>query len=56
MTVGIAEAVMQPRYDADVIVCELINRAEAALAAAKSEGPNTVKALAPAPLETAVSA
>lgn len=53
MTVGIAEAVMQPRYDADDIVCELINRAEAALAAANSEGPNAVKALAPAPLDAA---
>jgi diguanylate cyclase (GGDEF)-like protein len=53
MAVGIAEAVMQPDYDPEDIVCELINRAEAALAAAKTEGPNTVKALAPAPLDAA---
>jgi diguanylate cyclase (GGDEF)-like protein len=53
MTVGIAEAVMHPGYEPEDIVCELINRAEAALAAAKTEGPNTVKALAPAPLDAA---
>ncbi len=47
MTVGIAEAVMQPRFDPVDIVCELINRAERALESAKSEGANTVKALAP---------
>ena len=47
MTVGIAEAVMQARFDPVDIVCELINRAENALAAAKAEGANTVKALAP---------
>ncbi|MBZ5568983.1 MAG: diguanylate cyclase [Acidobacteriia bacterium] len=52
MTVGIAEAVMQNRFDPVDIVCELINRAESALAAAKSEGANTVKALSPT-LDTA---
>ncbi len=52
MTVGIAEAVMQSRYDAVDIVCELINRAETALQAAKSEGVNTVKAI-PAVLDAA---
>jgi diguanylate cyclase (GGDEF)-like protein len=48
VTVGIAEAVMQNRFDPVDIVCELINRADSALAAAKSEGANTVKALPPA--------
>ncbi len=52
MTVGIAEAVMQSRFDAVDIVCELINRAEAALQTAKSEGVNTVKAI-PAVLDAA---
>ncbi len=51
-TVGIAEAVMQSRFDAVDIVCELINRAETALEAAKVEGVNTVKAMSPQ-LETA---
>ena len=46
MTVGIAEAVMQARFDSVDIVCELINRADRALEAAKSGGANTVKALA----------
>ena len=56
MTVGIAEAVMQPRYDAVDIVCELINRAENALEAAKAEGANSVKAIALAPDAAAVTA
>ncbi len=53
LTVGIAEAVMQPNYDSVDIVCELINRAESALELAKTEGANTVKALAPAPIDAA---
>jgi len=43
MTVGIAEAVMQARFDPVDIVTEVINRVERALEAAKSEGSNTVK-------------
>ncbi len=48
MTVGIAEAVMQQRFDAADIVTEVINRAEAALDAAKAEGGNKAQSLAPA--------
>ncbi len=48
MTVGIAEAVMQQRFDAADIVTEVINRAEAALEAAKAEGGNKAQSLAPA--------
>jgi GGDEF domain-containing protein len=47
MTVGIAEAVIQARFDSVDIVCELINRAESALESAKAGGANTVKALSP---------
>ncbi|MGZ4818723.1 MAG: sensor domain-containing diguanylate cyclase [Terriglobales bacterium] len=53
MTVGIAEAVMHQRFDPIDIVCELINRAESALEMAKSEGPQSVKSLAPAALDAA---
>ncbi len=56
MTVGIAEAVMQARFDPVDIVCELINRAESALAAAKAEGANSVRALAPVLDAAAVTA
>ena len=56
MTVGIAEAVMQSRYDPVDIVTEVINRVEAALDAAKAEGPNTAKSLAPVLEGAAVSA
>jgi len=45
LTVGIAEAVMQSQYEPIDIVTEVINRAEAALDAAKAEGPNTAKSL-----------
>jgi diguanylate cyclase (GGDEF)-like protein len=47
IAVGIAEAVMQQQFEAIDIVTEVINRAEAALDAARSEGPNSAKALAP---------
>lgn len=47
ITVGIAEAVMHSEYDPIDIVTEVINRAEAALEAAKTEGPNAAKSLAP---------
>jgi diguanylate cyclase (GGDEF)-like protein len=53
-TVGIAEAVMQTRFDPVDIVTEVINRAEAALEAAKHEGGNKAQSLAPV-LETAVA-
>jgi diguanylate cyclase (GGDEF)-like protein len=56
MTVGIAEAVMQARFDSVDIVCELINRAESALESAKAGGANTVKALSPVPDAAAVTA
>ena len=46
-TVGIAEAVMQARFDAVDIVTEVINRVERALDAAKHEGGNKAKSLAP---------
>jgi GGDEF domain-containing protein len=47
MTVGIAEAVMQPQYDPIDIVTEVINRAETALEAAKAEGGNKAQSVAP---------
>ena len=47
MTVGIAEAVMQGKFDPVDIVTEVINRADDALTAAKSEGPGTVRSIAP---------
>jgi GGDEF domain-containing protein/tetratricopeptide (TPR) repeat protein len=53
--VGIAEAVMQVRFDPVDIVTEVINRVEAAVEAAKHEGPNSAQSLAPV-LETAAVA
>jgi diguanylate cyclase (GGDEF)-like protein len=47
MTVGIAEAVMQDRFDAVDIVTEVINRVEDALTVARTEGGNKAHALAP---------
>ena len=47
MTVGIAEAAAQSRFDAVDIVTEVINRAEAALEIALSKGPNTAHSAAP---------
>jgi diguanylate cyclase (GGDEF)-like protein len=47
MTVGIAEAVMQSKFDPIDIVTEVINRAEHALEAAKAEGPNKAQSVAP---------
>lgn len=46
-TIGIAEAVLNPEYDAVDIVTELINRAEGALEAAKTAGVGQAKSLAP---------
>lgn len=48
VTIGIAEAVMQHRFDPVDIVTEVINRAEAALEAARAEGGNKAHSLAPA--------
>ncbi len=47
MTVGIAEAVIQQKYDAVDIVTEVINRAEAALELAKNEGGGKAQSLGP---------
>lgn len=46
ITVGIAEAVLQPQFDPVDIVTEVINRVEAALDVARSEGGNKARALA----------
>ncbi|HEV2112817.1 MAG TPA: diguanylate cyclase [Terriglobales bacterium] len=53
--VGIAEAVMQVRFDPVDIVTEVVNRVESALETAKHEGPNSAQSLAPV-LETAAVA
>ncbi len=54
-TVGIAEAVLDPSYDPVDIVTEVINRAENSLYAAKHEGGNIARALAPAFVNAAAS-
>jgi len=46
MTVGIAEAVLQPHFDPVDIVTEVINRVEGALEIARSEGGTKAHALA----------
>ncbi len=46
MSVGIAEAVLQEKFDAVDIVTEAINRVESALEQARLEGGNKAKALA----------
>jgi GGDEF domain-containing protein/tetratricopeptide (TPR) repeat protein len=55
LTAGIAELLMNPKYDAVDIVTEGINRVEAALEIAKHEGGNKAHALAPI-VESAVTA
>jgi diguanylate cyclase (GGDEF)-like protein len=45
ITVGIAEAVLQPQFDPVDIVTEVINRVENALEAARAQGGNRVHAL-----------
>lgn len=56
ITVGIAEAVLQPHFDPVDIVTEVINRVENALETARSEGGNKARALAanlqPPPVHT----
>jgi len=54
MTIGIAEAVMNPNYDPVDIVTEAINRVEAALDAAKASGGNKAQSLAPVLVSAAV--
>lgn len=55
MTVGIAEAVMQDRFDAVDIVTEVINRVEDALTVARTEGGNKAHAVAPSLQPNAVA-
>ncbi len=55
MTVGIAEAVLHDAYDPVDVVTEVINRAEASLARAKSEGGNIARSMAPAFVTAAAS-
>ncbi|HEY1939210.1 MAG TPA: diguanylate cyclase [Candidatus Angelobacter sp.] len=47
ITVGIAEAVLQERFDAVDMVTEVINRVESALEMARAEGGNKAHSLAP---------
>ncbi|MGC2698147.1 MAG: diguanylate cyclase, partial [Candidatus Angelobacter sp.] len=47
ISVGIAEAVLQERFDAVDMVTEVINRVENALEAARTEGGNKAHSLAP---------
>jgi GGDEF domain-containing protein len=48
INVGIAEALVDREFDPVDIVTELINRAEAALVMARSDGGNKAHAIAPA--------
>jgi GGDEF domain-containing protein/tetratricopeptide (TPR) repeat protein len=56
MTAGIAELVMQPKFEAVDIVTEGINRVETALEIARHEGGNKAHAMAPVYEGSAVSA
>jgi GGDEF domain-containing protein len=56
LTAGIAELVMQPRFDAVDIVTEAINRVENALEIARHEGGNKAHSLAATIELSAVSA
>jgi len=53
ITIGIAEAVMNPHYDPVDVVTEVINRLESALEAAKASGGNKSHSIAPAFLTAA---
>ncbi|HEV3036731.1 MAG TPA: tetratricopeptide repeat protein [Candidatus Angelobacter sp.] len=55
MSVGIAEAVLQPQFDAVDVVTEVINRVEAALDEARAEGGNKAHSLAANLQPTALS-
>jgi GGDEF domain-containing protein/tetratricopeptide (TPR) repeat protein len=56
MTAGIAELVMQPKFEAVDIVTEAINRVETALEIARHEGGNKAHAMAPVYETSAVTA
>jgi len=47
LSVGIAETVLQERFDAVDMVTEVINRVESALEVARTEGGNKAHSLAP---------
>ncbi|HET6845044.1 MAG TPA: diguanylate cyclase [Candidatus Angelobacter sp.] len=47
LSIGIAETALQPTFDPVDIVTEVINRAEAALEVARTDGGNKAQALAP---------
>jgi GGDEF domain-containing protein len=55
VSAGIAEAVLQERFDAVDIVTEVINRVENALEVARSEGGNKAHSLGPALQPNAVA-
>jgi GGDEF domain-containing protein/tetratricopeptide (TPR) repeat protein len=55
ISAGIAEAVLQERFDAVDIVTEVINRVESALEIARSEGGNKAHSLGPALQPNAVA-
>jgi len=55
ITVGIAEAVANPQYDAIDILTEVMNRAESALDAARADGPNSARSAAPQLMTGAVA-
>jgi diguanylate cyclase (GGDEF)-like protein len=55
ISVGIAEAVLQERYDAVDMVTEVINRVESALEIARAEGGNKAHSLAPVVQPNAVA-
>ncbi|HET9839841.1 MAG TPA: diguanylate cyclase [Candidatus Angelobacter sp.] len=55
ISVGIAEAVLQERFDAVDIVTEVINRVEGALEIARSEGGNKAHSVAPSLQPNAVA-
>jgi diguanylate cyclase (GGDEF)-like protein len=55
LTAGVAEAIIQSRFDPVDVVTEVINRVEAALEVASAEGGNRVQALSPAAAVSASS-
>ncbi|HZI57323.1 MAG TPA: diguanylate cyclase, partial [Verrucomicrobiae bacterium] len=55
ISVGIAEAVLQERFDAVDMVTEVINRVESALEVARAEGGNKAHSLAPSVQPNAVA-
>jgi hypothetical protein len=55
ISAGIAEAVLQERFDAVDMVTEVINRVESALEIARTEGGNKAHSLAPVVQPNAVA-